>query len=277
MRVKLLSLAVGEMTSLSRIIRSSNANTPFENKKVEIQVRDLFTKQFNAEEEESIEPQINMQEVIEERNRLLSQAHIEIEMQKAEFEKFCQQELENIEQLKQLWEEEQLVLQQQAYEQGFQQGYEEGIQKANSDMAEHLKVANETIHNARENAKKHLESQEQVILELGLTAAERILGSVLERDDELFISIIKRGLKEAHEMKEIKIYVSPKFYRLVTHYRDELAEMFPTDVPFFIFVNEDLDSTESYIETNHGRIVLSIDEQLNELRLKLNEILESKE
>ena len=53
--------------------------------------------------------------------------------------------------------------------------------------------------------------------------------------------------------------------------------MFPTDVPFMIFVNEDLENTDCYIETNHGRIVVGIDEQLNELRLKLREILESKE
>jgi len=35
--------------------------------------------------------------------------------------------------------------------------------------------------------------------------------------------------------------------------------------------------TDCYIETNHGRIMVSIDEQLNALRLKLHEILESKE
>ena len=34
-------------------------------------------------------------------------------------------------------------------------------------------------------------------------------------------------------------------------------------------------ATECYIETNHGRIVVSIDEQLNELREKLVEIMES--
>ena len=99
----------------------------------------------------------------------------------------------------------------------------------------------------------------------------------LERDEELFVSIVKRGLKEAREMKEIKLYVSPTYYQLVTENRDELAEMFPPDVPFLIFVNEDLNDTESYIETNHGRIVVSIDEQLKELRLKLYELLESKD
>ena len=41
-------------------------------------------------------------------------------------------------------------------------------------------------------------------------------------------------------MKEIKIYVSPDYYDFVSKNRDELAAMFPTDVPFMIFVNEDL-------------------------------------
>lgn len=57
--------------------------------------------------------------------------------------------------------------------------------------------------------------------------------------------------------------------------REELAEIFPPDVPFLIFVNEDLNDTECYIETNHGRIVVSVDEQLKELRSKLIELLES--
>jgi len=134
------------------------------------------------------------------------------------------------------------------------------------------------INQAKENARKYIDDQEAVILELGLTTAERIIGASLERDPDLFVSIVRRGLKEAREMKEIKIYVSPAYHALITANRDELAEMFPVDVPFMIFVNEDLNNeTDCYIETNHGRIVVSVDEQLNELRLKLHEILESKE
>lgn len=144
-------------------------------------------------------------------------------------------------------------------------------------MEHSLQIANKTIEQAQQNAEKYIDDQEFVVLELALTAAERIIGVALERDNELFTEIIKRGLKEAREMKEIKIYVAPAYYQLITKNRDELAEMFPPDVPLLFFVNEDLENTESYIETNHGRIVVSIDEQLNELRLKLNEILTSKD
>ncbi len=50
--------------------------------------------------------------------------------------------------------------------------------------------------------------------------------------------------------------------QLISKNRDELAEMFPTDVPFMIFVNEDLKIRNSYIETNHGRIVVSMDDTI---------------
>lgn len=278
MRVKSSSHVAEEMTSLSRLIRSIKSEQQ-EQQTVNIQIRDLFTKTFDGDEEEQqhAEPQISLEEIYAERDQLLFDAGLQIEAQRQEFEQYRHEQLEQIEHLKTLWEEEKLILQQQAYEQGFGQGYEEGINKAIADMAESLKVANETIEHSLENARKYIEDQEHVILDLALAASQKIIGASLERQDELFVSIIKQGLKEAREMKEVKIYVSPKYHGLITSYRDELVEMFPTDVPFLIFVNEDLDDTESYIETNHGRIVVSIDDQLNELRLKLHEILDSKE
>lgn len=251
---------------------------PKEEKKVEIQLRNLFIENFDEDDLElKQESKLTEAEVTAMRDQYLADAQRQIDLQRQEFENYRHKQLEAIEQLKQMWEEEKLILEQQAYDQGFQQGYEEGINKANADMAEALKVANETIENARLNAQKYLEDQEQVILDIALTSAERIIGKSLELDEQLYVSIIKRGLKEAREMKEIKIYVSPRYHQIVSNNRDELAEMFPTDIPLLIFVNEDLNDTESYIETNHGRIVVSIDEQLNELRYKLNEILSSKD
>ncbi|MEK4228731.1 flagellar assembly protein FliH [Solibacillus sp. FSL H8-0538] len=263
---------------MSRIIRSTNAK-PTEANSIEIKIRNMFEPESFVEElvDTPAHPQLTMEDIFEERTQLLAHAQQEIDEERHKFDQFRNEQLLAIEALKQTWEEERLVLQQQAYEEGFGQGYEEGIQKANADMAESLRVANETINQANVNAEKYIEAQEQVILELGLKTAERILGATLERDDELYASIIKRGLKEAREMKEVKVYVSPKYYGVLTKNHDELAEMFPPDVPFMIFVNEDLEDTESYIETNHGRIVVSIDEQLHELRLKLHEILDSKE
>nr|WP_106784193.1 flagellar assembly protein FliH [Lysinibacillus timonensis] len=261
---------------MSRIIRSPLSKTFLhEDKTIEIQIRDIFTEQFDDINEEQKEPTI--EELFSEKNRKLTEERNQLRFERDEFEQYRTQALEEINRLKQLWEEEKLLLQKQAYDVGFQEGYEEGIRKANADMQESLQTANQTIENSIINAQKYIDDQEHVILHLALTSAERIIGAALGREDELFLSIVKRGLKEAREMKDIKLYVSPKYHSLVTKNRDELMEIFPPDVPFIIFVNDELNDTDCYIETNHGRIVVSIDEQLNELRLKLSEILDSKE
>lgn len=262
---------------MSKIIRSAAAKQK-ENQSKKIEIRDIFAQQFDVEgdSEQVIYSEVKKQ-LEDERNALLAEARKQIEFEKEQFEAFRHEELEKIEKLKQMWEEEKLVLSQQAYEEGFQQGYEEGFAKANADMEQAIKIANETIENSKINAQKYIEEQEKVILDIALKSAERIIGKALEDNNELFISIVKRGLKEAREMKEIKLYISPAYHKLITENRDELVELFPTDVPFLIFVNDDLENEECYIETNHGRIVVSIDEQLHELRIKLNEILNSKD
>ena len=262
---------------MSRIIRSINTQS-IEREVKEIQIRNMFEIPEIETEEDVPEVVVTEEDILKERDQLLNEARAMIQAEREAFELEKQVHFQEIEQLKHTWEEERPTRVQEAYDEGFGQGYEDGANKVNAAMAASLKTANEVIIHAQDNARKYIEDQEAVILDLGLTAAERILGTSLERDDQLFVSIVKRGLKEAREMKEIKIYVSPVYYELITKNRDELAEMFPPDVPFLVFVDEDLEqATDCFIETNHGRIVVSIDEQLNELRLKLNEILESKE
>ncbi|MEK3730284.1 flagellar assembly protein FliH [Lysinibacillus sp. FSL W8-0953] len=262
---------------MSRIIRSIYTQSDSDNIK-EIQIRDMFEPIEVDQHEVSSQHQLTLDEIMAERDRLLAEARATLQAEREMFEQEKQLHFQEIEHLKLNWEEERPNRVQEAYDEGFGQGYEDGMNKASEAMAQSLQTANEVMIQAKQNAQKYIEDQEAVILELGLTAAERIIGTSLEQDNELFVSIVRRGLKEAREMKEIKIYVSPTYYALITTNRDELAEMFPMDVPFMIFVNEDLDNeTDCYIETNHGRIMVSIDEQLNELRLKLHEILESKE
>ena len=260
---------------MSRIIRGAV-------QKEEKEIRILPFKHFlplgeEDLEEVEVEPVITREQMLAERDQLLADARLQLEREREQLEAYKQEQIQAIEELKLMWEEEKQMLQQQAYEESFAQGFEDGINKAQAEMSQALQTANSTIADAKLNAESYLESQEPIILELAITSAEKIIDTHLERNDEHFISIVKRALKDAREMKEIKIYVAPQYYQVVTQNRDELAEMFPIDVPFMVFVNEELENTDCYIETNHGRIVVSIDTQLNELRLKLREILDSKE
>ena len=245
----------------------------------EIKLHNLF-EPIQYEEQQDIEenvPQLTLEDVAAEREAMLKNAEEEIHAQKLQLENERNEQMQALQALREAWEEEKIQLQQQAYEDGFAQGFEDGVQKANEQMNGAVQQANSTIQQADENAKAYVDAQEQVMLHIAMTAAEKILNTALEQNEELYISVIKRALKEVRDNKEIKLYVSVQHYEIVTKYREELAELFPVDVPFMIFVNEDLSTNDSFIETNQGRIVVSIDDQLLELKQKLVEILDSKE
>lgn len=210
-----------------------------------------------------------------ERDRMLKDARTQIELERSAVEQMRQTAQEDIAAMQAAWEQEKTALQQKAYDEGFQVGYEEGRNKSISDMSESVKIANEVTVQSKENALKYLDEQERNILEIAMRTAERILGKTLEEDEEAFLSIVKRGLKEAREMKEIKLYISVYRFELISSNRAELASIFPPDIPFLIFANDDFDTDDCIIETNQGRIVVSVDEQLNELKEKLVEMLES--
>lgn len=253
---------------MSKIFRFEDSKTYKENFRT-IEIQELFRPQENVEED------LTLENIFEERNKLLSDAHLEIQSQKDAFEQQCIQERQALQDEKIQWQQEKVELQHRAYDEGFQQGIEEGRLKAEANMSEDIKMANNTIIQSKINAAQYLQEQEEVILEIAIRSAEKILGITLEENHERFIDVVRKGLKEAREMKEIKLYVSPRYHKLISEHRNELSEMFPVGVPFMIFVNEDISDSDCYIETNHGRIIVSIDQQLNELRAKLGEILES--
>lgn len=259
------------MTSLSKIFRNVYLSESKENTKP-IQIRNLYVQEMmNTDEPLTIDV------LTQERSKMLDQVNQEIAEKRALLTKDIEETKQYVENQLNAWEEEKIVYQQQAYDEAFIQGLEEGRLKAQADMQNSLKLANETMKIAHENAANYLQQQEQVILELALRTAERIIAAKLEDNEELFLSIVKRGLKEAREMKVIKLYVSPTYFELVSNNREELSSIFPVDVPFMVFVDEDMNETDCYIETNHGRIVVSIDEQVQELRRKLVDILDNME
>jgi len=262
---------VEEMTSLSKIFRNVYLNETKENSKP-IQIRNLHVQEVMDTDEP-----LTLDVLVQERSKMMEEVNQEIAETRFILTKDIEETKQYVKDQQNAWEEQKVAYQQQAYDEGFMQGLEEGRLKAQADMQSSLKLANESMKIAHENATKYLQQQEQVILELSIRTAERIIATKLEENEELFLSIVKRGLKEAREMKEIKLYVSPTYFELVSNNREELSSIFPVDVPFMIFVDEDMNETDCYIETNHGRIVVSIDEQVQELRRKLVDILDSME
>lgn len=256
------------MTSLSNLFRT--LETRSENvASRKIGIRNLTSVELGQKGILSSKPENT------ERNTMLEEMQKQNVVERKNLDEMKRKTIEDIEAMKREWETKKVELQQEAYDEGFQTGFGEGRDKAHSEMATSVQLANEATDQSHENANQYLSSQERVILDLAMQTADRIMGEALEVDEEKFLSVVRKALKEVREMKEIKLYVSIDYYKLVSDNRAELASIFPPDIPLLIFVNDDFDSTECYIETNHGRIIVGIDEQLSHLREQLIEIMES--
>ena len=164
-------------------------------------------------------------------------------------------------------------MQKQAYEEAFTQGYEEGREKGFGDLFQSIEEAKGIVASSKSALQDHLEENEHVILELAMKAAERILAQKLEEQPEIFLSVVKKGIKEAREMKEIKIYIALQQFDLIQKERAELRAMFPVDVQLYIYPEDELEPYQCFIESNQGRIDVSIDAQLSELKRKLSLLL----
>ena len=92
---------------MSRIIRGVQAQQ-LKMHTIEIQLHNMFVPEpiVPQELEEEKEPQLMIEEVLQERNRLIEEARLQIEGERAQFEAFQQSQLASIEQLKVVWEEE---------------------------------------------------------------------------------------------------------------------------------------------------------------------------
>ena len=140
------------MTLLSNIFRANNTITE-EGKKIEMTIRSLSTPELAESPDE-----LTLDAVFAERDRLVDEAKLMMEQEKASIEQMRQIASEDIASMQAAWQDEKLVLQQQAYDEGFQVGYEEGRNKVLSDMADSIRNANEVTGLSNGNAQKILKA-----------------------------------------------------------------------------------------------------------------------
>lgn len=210
-----------------------------------------------------------------ERDEIISQALREADLIIAEAR--ANQELveKQLQQEKLNWEEEVVQLSKQAQQSGYEAGILEGRTKGYAEVQGLIEEAKQVVHTSKGDYHRKIESSEQTILDIGLKVAEKILDDYLEENIEHFLSVVKRALKEAREYREIQLHVHPRYYEFLLSQKEELLLIFPKETELYIYPDSDLSEQSCIIESANGRIDASVDSQLEEIREKLFEMLES--
>lgn len=254
------------MISLSRLIKSQWATQNSEDKKV-ISIRVLETLTRNLDEDD-VEVEVNPKEMLEqarsEADSILQDARLQADHLR-----------NDLEQERLYWEQQKIEIAEAAKSEGFTQGLEEGRQQGYTECLDLINFSKTVVDSSKQDYLNKIESAEKTILHLGVKVAEKIIGLKLEEDEETFLAVVKRALKEAREYREIRLHVDPKYYDLLLSQKEELLAIFPLETDLYIYPDDEIQENGCMIESANGRIDASIDSQLQELKQKLLELLES--
>jgi flagellar assembly protein FliH len=255
---------------LSRIIKSSAAHTRGGNEKFIALKHIRSTMTELSEEDLSNQQQLRYTELED----LISEARRKAEkIVSGAFEERDRIHYQ-IQQEKDNWLTQREKQFKEAYDAGFQKGEEEGMKKGYQEYARRLIEAERIIEWNKQEYYSYLEKAQQVIVSLAIASAEKIIGKKIIDEPETFTSIVKRALKEVRQLPEVQIHCHPSRYFNLMENKEEIESAFPANVQCFIYANDDLGEDECYIETNQGRIIVSMNSQLAELKLKLFEVLQ---
>lgn len=252
------------MILLSRLIKSQYTNHHEEGKKIAVQtIRALLQDKQKENDPE-----------------LVSQSSFIIQSAKNEAEQMINAAMEEssiihqqIQFEKNNWEQEREHLIEQARQEGYAEGLELGRQEALRKYESTIEEANRIIELAKCDYDEKIQSAENAILELSVKIAEKIIVAKLTESPDHLLPLVKKGLNEVKEYEHIKIHVHPHFYELVLNQKDELRTFLTNDTDFNIYANAEINEHDCFIESAFGRIDLSIDTQLEQLKKQLIDLL----
>jgi flagellar assembly protein FliH len=256
------------MILLSKIIKSQWAQAIYDEQKI------ISIKVLESMKETDSLADINFQAAAKQKE-LLNQAYSQADMIVKEAEFQAKSIRDQILQEKSAWEHEKARLMEEAKHEGFSKGFDDGKIQGRKEYHDQILFAQEVIKTAKKDYESQITLAEKTILKIGICAAEKILGQKLSESEDCFGSIVKRALKEVRESREVQLQVHPCHYDFLLSRKDELAVIFPMETSIYIYPNDELTETSLFVESANGRIDASIDSQLEELKRKLLELLES--
>ncbi|GGF11043.1 hypothetical protein GCM10010954_07080 [Halobacillus andaensis] len=207
-------------------------------------------------------------------NQLLIEAEAKLKEAEEKSKVILKQAREDIEQEKESWNKEKAVLIKQAEEKGFQAGFKSGEEQGAHTYSQKIDEANDLIKLANENYVLKVSSSEEAIVEIAAACAEKILGQELQMNEASFIHVVKKAVEDVKNQPEIKVFVHPDDYPTIHSQKVELEAIMEFQSSLHIIMKETVEKHGCIIESSFGQIDAGIGSQLQELRHKLDQIVQ---
>ncbi|MFD2925522.1 flagellar assembly protein FliH [Halobacillus naozhouensis] len=227
------------------------------------------TIQKRKHEREAAEQQSN-----EKANQLLEEAEQELVQARQEAQRNLEAVELEISAQRNAWQKEKESLVHEAYQEGFDKGIRDGQAQGYQEYSEQLAQINHILSLAQKDYASTVSASEEMILELAVTSAEKIINAQLVEKPEYFLSVVKKVIEEVREHPEIVVYVHPDDYELIQSQKGELESITSFKATLTIYINDSQERFGCMIESPFGRVEAGIDHQLTQLREKLHQLVQ---
>lgn len=241
------------------------SNPSSENKKVISikKITDIFNQE--AERDQFVETdEMTLQLKVD-------QLRHEIKTLQIEKEKVLQDLQNAIEEEKQLWEEQKEQEREEAQEVGYKVGYDAGYEEVFKKYESLLTEANDIVQLAKQEFDKTVSKHEQAIINLAIAVAEKITAHSIETEPELFKQIVEDAILDLIDSSNVEIFVHPSHYDLILSQKEELEQIVRNDDVISVYTDKSLLEHSCIIKHPYGQIDVSIDTQLQQLKIALEE------
>ncbi len=159
------------------------------------------------------------------------------------------------------------------YKEGYDQAFNLSSDKYNGIINEAIKVLDDAeIY--KENTVKNLESE---IIQLVLSAVEKITKKILQQDDDIVIEIIKSSIENMTFRDHLILRISSDDYQSVKNTKDRLLSMYPGIKAIDIKIVEDFKKGDIEIENESGSVNPSVSYQIKRLFSEFNKLMSGDE
>lgn len=184
--------------------------------------------------------------------------------------------LQQVEYEKGSWEQEKEQLYEQVRQEGYAEGLELGRQEALRQYQTNIEESQRIIDMAKKDYDETVQLSENAILLLATKIASKIIAMKLDESSGNFLAVVKEGLSEVKEYENIKVHVHPTHYEFLLSQKDELKLLLTNKTDISIYANTELDSDGCFIDSAFGRIDISIDTQLKQLKDQLMQLIDER-
>lgn len=252
-------------------ISLSNSNQP----KQVLQGRKIEIKQIKQRNvEEKVPPQTLSNE--EESNLIeheITELQEELKSLQTKKETMLDKVYDDIKGAKENWEKEKEVLIEETKRVGYESGFKQGeidSKKANEAL---YTETNKIVLAAKEDYYHTLDQSDETIVELAINTAEKIINQKINDKPESFLDIVEEAIQEIKDQSVITIYLHPKNYQQVLKQKKELIASVDGSITISIYTDKNLSENDCHIEHPLGKVDVSVDTQLTQIRKTLIEFV----